>query len=91
MRQGMLRSGVLSPSRRPWAGPSGPAAIFSGRAGLSGRRSFLGAGGRAGRMPGDAWFFKPGLQAYSRPQAGHQLIYRHALTQMVSDMRAEEA
>ncbi len=40
------------PGRCPWAGPSGPAAMPSGRAGLSGRQSFL-----WGRRPGgpDYW------------------------------------
>jgi hypothetical protein len=30
------------PGRRPWAGPSGPAAMLSGQAGLPGRRSWMG-------------------------------------------------
>ena len=39
---------------RPWAGPSGVAALLSGRAGLLGKRSCPGAGGRSGLVSGGA-------------------------------------
>ena len=45
--------------RRLWAGPSGIAAMSSGRAGLPGKRSCSGAGGRLGRDAGSREGAKP--------------------------------
>jgi hypothetical protein len=94
MRQGMLRSGVLSPGRCPWAGAV-RACGDPVRAGWLVLQAIVdcGAGGRAGLMPEDAWFRQPGFQAHSRPYVGsiaHVPVARRASINVTKGLRRKK-